>query len=276
MYVGNSKGSFNGESLKIESPPIVVEGRTYIPLIVVAEQFGYKLISDNNSIILSRKVAEGEKETLRLWEEKRSYYRSIIYGIMSNKAEGHSIEEIPIQEARKAIPNEIKSIKAIIEKAETSSLIKVLGQEYISALKAADALYAVATSKKDTFEKAYNTAVYKLDYLGCEYKDLEDGRYSESLVTQDFTSPSYDEVRVSVGYTYLFKNLREMVEDVSNYYKEERVEMQEISFRISTASEQRENLKCMRSVLRSQDAKETFDVYIAYADLVITYYCNVR
>ncbi len=276
MYVGKSKGSFNGKSIEIGIAPIVVEGRTYIPLRAVAEQFGYKLTSNKDTVILSRKVAEGEKETLELWEKNRSYYRGIIYGIMSNKAEGRSIEELPIQEARKAIPNEIKSIEAIIEKAETSSLVKVLGQEYVSALKTADALYAVVTSKEEIFEKAYNIAVYKLDYVECEYKDLENNRHSEILVTQDFNNPPYDEVKVSVGYNYLFRELRDMVENVNKSYKEKEVEMLEISFRISTASDQRENLKYIRSVLRSQDAKETFDTYIAYADLVITYYCEVR
>ena len=276
LYVGKSKGSFNGKSLEIGAVPIVVEGRTYIPLRIVAEQFGYKLISDKESIILSRKIAENEKETLKLWEDKRSYYRGLIYAILNHELEGYSLDEIPIQEARKDILEDIKSIKITIEKTKASTLVKVLGQEYISTLKAIDALYAIEPSKKADFKKAYHIAVYKSDYLECEYKDLENNRHSEVLIEPDFTNPQYDEVKVSVGYTYMYQVLRDRVEDVNEAYKGKNVYMDQISYTISTAVTQRENLKYMRGALRSQDAKETFDAYIAYADLVITYYCEVR
>lgn len=275
LYVGKAKGSFNGQSIKVESAPIVTEGLTYVPLRLVAEHFGYKLVSNQGTIFLTRTMTQEEKAILSSWEEKRENYRGMIYAIMAYKEGVYSIEELPIEGTRQEILLEIQKVEAIIAQKNVSSLLKVLGREYIGALKAADALYAVA-DKEDAFNKLYNTAVYKLDYFQYEYSNLQNNVYSAQLAKQDFADSPYDELRVSLGYTYLFIELRDMLASVSKYYGEERVEIMEISYRIAIASLQRENLKYLRSILRSQEAEKVLDTYIAYADAVITYYCEVR
>lgn len=62
LQIGNSVAVINGKTIKLDSPPVIVKGRTLVPLRFISEAFGAKV--EWNSVFRLVSIKMGEKEII--------------------------------------------------------------------------------------------------------------------------------------------------------------------------------------------------------------------
>lgn len=273
LYVGKAKGLFNHREIQLSVAPIQIEGTLYIPLRVVAEQFGYKMIGTKDRIVLARSLSEADIEMMRSWQIGYHQY-GFLYALCTKDQ-----EDMPYKEAQESIKPQIAKIKADITSDKSSKMVKVLGQEYISILEDAELAYNIDANNKEALETAFYGYRYKEDYIENECKMMKANWYPKESYERNeegMVNPAYDELRVSIGYTALINRLTHELEDANKQFVTREIYMEEIIYRIGSTANIRENLKYIKQKTRSSDAQQVMDSYIAYSDCVITYYCAMK